>query len=184
MTAYLSTASLLLFPRSPAWHPQRIDTFSEHLSVLGLAGDSIDATRRYAGERLLDYITFMGCAPSIRFAPDITSDKYTHFRLHSFANITAMIGDHARAPSCPHCRKALDSWKTLPRVFKKNTAWRCGHCGESSAPWMYQWRRSAGFARVFIEITDIYPKEALPQQALFDALNPIGDIGWDYCYLF
>jgi hypothetical protein len=40
----------------------------------------------------------------------------------------------------------------------------------------------AGYARLFIEITDIFPKEAIPQQLLLDKLSAIARTDWQYFY--
>lgn len=52
----------------------------------------------------------------------------------------------------------------------------------TSVPWLYNWRKSAGFARFFIEITEIYPKEAIPQPGLLSALETMSDERWKYFY--
>jgi len=40
----------------------------------------------------------------------------------------------------------------------------------------------AGYAQLFIEITDIFPKEAIPQQLLLDKLSDITNVDWQYFY--
>jgi hypothetical protein len=40
----------------------------------------------------------------------------------------------------------------------------------------------AGYAQLFIEITDIFPREAIPQQILLDKLASITDVEWLYFY--
>jgi hypothetical protein len=154
------------------------------LCTLGFAGDAIDSDSYSAGERFLDHIAFMGCAPSIRFAPDADSEKFTHIRIHRYNAITALIGTHAPAPRCSQCKKAFVYSAPQLDHLDTNSLWTCTHCQHAAAPWQYHWRKNAGFARVFIEITDIYPKEAIPQQTLLDALQQSTGTEWQYCYLF
>jgi ribosomal protein L37AE/L43A len=183
VSAYLSTASLLLHPQSPEWFDHNADLINQ-CRALEFAGDAIDATSYYAGEHFLDHIAFMGCAPSIRFAPEVGNEKFTHIRLHNYKAITALIGEHAPAPNCPQCKKAFAYNETQTSNITGDSLWTCPHCQHVAAPWQYHWRRSAGFARVFIEITDIYPKEAKPQETLLDALRQFSGTEWQYCYLF
>ncbi len=188
MSATSSTASLLLCPQSPDWNPNNIADLIAHLHDIGFIAAAIDPasteTAYFAGECFLELVAFMGCAPSIRFAPDDNSEHFTHIRLHQYDNVTALTGEHTRAPNCPQCKKAFTSWNTKLDTLTTKSLWTCEHCQHSAAPWDYQWRRSAGFARVFLEVTDIYPKEALPQQVLLDSLEQSSGIRWEYFYLF
>jgi hypothetical protein len=45
-----------------------------------------------------------------------------------------------------------------------------------------QWRKMAGYAHLFIEITDVFPKEAIPQTLLLDSLTDMSHTGWTYFY--
>jgi len=183
VSAYLSTASLLLYPQSPEWFDQDLD-LTDAVRTLGLAGDAIDATSYYAGERFLEHIAFMGCAPNIRFAPEQAGANFSHVRIHRYPAITALIGAHAPAPNCPHCKTAFAYEETQLGNLGRDSLWRCTQCQQSAPPWQYHWRKNAGFGRVFVEITDIYPKEAIPQQILMEALLSCSGTEWQYCYLF
>jgi ribosomal protein L37AE/L43A len=183
VSAYLSTASLLLYPQSPEWFANKSDLVNP-LRALEFAGEAIDATSYYAGEHFLAHIAFMGCAPSIRFVPAAGAEKFTHIRLHSYPAITALIGEHTPVPNCPQCKKAFAYDETQLQNLSAASLWTCAHCQQSFAPWQYHWRKNAGFARVFIEITNIYPKEAIPQETLLDALRQFSGTEWQYCYLF
>jgi len=183
MSAYLSTASLLIYPQAPEWSDSQ-SVLIDQLCALGFAGNAIDTESYYAGEHFLDHIAFMGCAPNIQFAPEADSEKFTHIRIHRYNTITALIGAHASAPGCPQCKKGFDYSGSQLDQLDTNSLWTCTHCQHAAAPWQYHWRKNAGFARVFIEITDIYPKEAIPQQILLDALQRVSGTEWQYCYLF
>lgn len=58
----------------------------------------------------------------------------------------------------------------------------CGLCHTASNIGKLNWRKMAGYAQVFIEITDIFPKEAIPQQALLKLLSDAYDTEWLYFY--
>ena len=45
------------------------------------------------------------------------------------------------------------------------------------------WRKSAGFARQFIEIFNVYPNEAVPADALLSALQQASGVTWKYFYV-
>jgi hypothetical protein len=184
VNTYVSTASLLIYPQSPHWFPDNPAEFTAHLRAIGFIGETIDQSSCFAGEQFLEHVAFMGCAPNIRFAPDNDSDKFTHVRLHFHQHTAALTGAHTRAPNCPQCRKAFTQWSAALDALTVESLWTCEHCQQISPPWDYQWRKSAGFARVFIEVTDIYPKEALPQQTLLDSLEQDSKIRWDYCFMF
>jgi hypothetical protein len=183
MSAYLSTASLLIYPQSLEWSDSKSNLIDQ-LRALGLAGDAIETGSYFAGERFLDHIAFMGCAPSIRFAPEADNEKFTHLRIRRYDAITALIGAHAPAPGCPQCKKSFVYSDTQLKRLDNNSRWTCTYCQHAAAPWQYHWRKNAGFARVFIEITDIYPKEAIPQTSLLEDLHHCSDTEWQYCYLF
>ena len=186
-------ASLLLHARQPEWQPTTLDELVTVLRDTGLIGAAIDSatvTRAdparttdtsayYAGERFLELIAFMGCSPNIRFTPESDGQSFTCIRLQlTPGRVEALYSPHSHAPICPHCGKAEKNWQRLIEA----DALCCSHCGQRAAPWHYNWRKSAGFAACFVEITDIYPKEALPQQSLLQALATLSGCEWLYFY--
>ena len=58
----------------------------------------------------------------------------------------------------------------------------CRHCGEKIAIDAPDWRRNAGAGRFFVQITEVFPGEAVPLPALMAQLRAEGD-DWDYFYL-
>lgn len=157
------------------------------LRNIGLIAHAIDRQDKepeiqsyYAGEKFLDLIAFMGCAPTIQFSPDDSNKRFTHVRIISSPDKTlAKTGQHTLTPRCPHCRQTSNNW----RGTETQASWQCASCGEAAEPRDYHWRRSAGFARLFIEITEIYPKEAIPQSSLLDTLTKTYQTPWDYFYI-
>lgn len=181
MNADTSNASLLIHSGNPDWLPENSESFIRQLQSTGLMAEAIPGSEQsyLAGDKFLELIAFMGCSPNINFSPDDAADSFCFIRLRTTADaISALTGKHTHAPRCPHCNKPEKNW----REKLSSDALQCASCGRTSAPWLFNWRKSAGFARLFIEITDIYPKEAIPQDALLSALESISNSSWKYFY--
>lgn len=173
-----SNASLALKPAS-CEHACDSAPLLDACQRLALTGDAIDPGQRYyAGERFLDHITFLGCAPHIQFTEQSDGSRFTHIIIHQCEQPVLFHGCHSRPPHCPRCNKASPVW----RQHMENPHWPCHHCGQVSAATSWHWRKTAGYARSLIEITEVYPKEALPQPALLAALQQHTGLAWDYFY--
>lgn len=182
MTRTSSNASLILYPEEPDWSPDKLETITNCLNCIGLISDRITNVEQHylAGDKFLDLITFMGCSPSIKFSPDNASNTFTFINLITTSDITALTSGQTQQPHCPACNKSESDWRNNITA----TALQCSTCGKSSPPWHYNWRKSAGFGKVFVEITEIYPKEAIPQQALLDSLRHKTGLRWQYFYYY
>jgi hypothetical protein len=187
MTGTPLDACLVLCPDDPHWipgNPENIINCLRHRELISdeIINTSHDMSRCFlAGEKFLDLITFMGCSPNINLSPSDVSEKFSFIGLETTPDaITALTSRHTQAPHCPACNKAEKDW----RQKLTSTELQCASCGQSSPPWLYNWRKSAGFGRTFIRITEIYPKEAIPQQALLDHLRDELGAGWQYFYYF
>jgi hypothetical protein len=140
----------------------------------------------YSGEKFLDYIAYMGCSPAIQFEPgspeggEHEGSRFCHIRIHHFepAELIHNMGPQAKAPLCPSCKKPVKDWQAA----RSGSQILCPSCSSAANIQDYNWRKNAGFAQLFIEITDIFPKEALPQQLLLDRLRDITGTGWQYFY--
>ncbi len=180
MNAFLSNASLIIHPQNTAWSSPDANSMVSCLSETGLTGKRIDNAEHsfLVGDHFLDLIAFMGCAPSIRFAEE-DKQPFTHIRLLSTPDtVTAFTSQHSHAPHCPFCKKPEKHWSQK----LGSSALECSACGQVAFPWDFNWRRSAGFGRFFIEITEIYPQEAIPQDSLLDALEVCSGTAWQYFY--
>jgi len=137
----------------------------------------------FTGNKYLEYIAYMGCAPSIQFeASPNNSDNNSDFCFVKIHNYKAARLIHskkqARAPHCPNCKKPVKNWQQ----DISSTTIHCDLCHSTSSIEAFNWRKMAGYAQLFIEITDIFPKEAIPQQLLLDKLSNITNTGWQYFY--
>jgi len=175
-------ASLLLYPEDPHWVNADIEHTTQILKNIGFIANTLpeQTDQYYVGEKFLDLIAFMGCSPNIRLHSEPESDNFTHIQLiNNPDEILFQSSQLTRPPHCPACQKPEKNWSEKDI----HTEWICEHCGTPSAPWLYNWRKSAGFAHSFIKITDIYPKEAIPQSGLLAELEKSHGVGWCYFYI-
>ena len=185
----MKSALLVLCPAEPGWLPADARGFEQILESIQLIGEPLSGDHEYlAGDRFLDLIAFMGCSPDINLHPGENQQQFCYIRLLSNPQSTEFHScEHTHAPRCPHCSAAVADWRK--RIGQRpdmsdEACWRCDACGQISAPWRYNWRKSAGFGRCFIEINNVYPREALPQQQLLDTLNSHYGVKWDYFYQY
>ena len=177
----MTEALLLICPEQPECTPPSVEHLASFLASTGLIGEPLEYsvsanTRRFlGGEKFLDLIAFLGCSPNIKLEPDKAHQSFCHVNIvtNEGKNILFRQGRQTTPPRCPGCRKPLSDWRELiaPGAQPEKHEWRCPACGQHALPWRYDWRKMAGFGRCFIEITDIYPKEALPQPSLLEALK-------------
>jgi len=182
VNAFTSNASLIICSEDPDWFPDDISEITISLRNAGLiAGNIPDRDQSYfVGDNFLEQIAFMGCSPNITLTPQDNPDKFCFIRLITSQEISALTSTHSHAPLCPYCKKAEKNWSNI----MTNTTLACTFCGVITPPWNYNWRKSAGFGRFFIEITEIYPKEAVPQQGLLSSLKQHHGTSWSYFYLY
>ena len=181
MNAFTSSASLFIHPTDPNWLPVEHEKTALLLKSIGFISDEMKHRENsyLAGDNFFDLIAFLGCSPNLNLTPQDNTDKFCFIRLIKGEAITALTSRHSHPPHCPHCNKPQKDWLSLIT----NTTLQCSSCGQEAAPWLYHWRKSAGFGRFFIEVTDIYPREAIPQPGLLDTLAQQYDVAWSYFYL-
>ena len=185
----MKNALLVICPADPHWVPPDDDSLEQLLQSIELIGKPYDGEMKYlTGEHFLDLIAFMGCSPAIQIEPDDDSQPFCYLRLLCGAkSVEFHSGDQTSTPRCPHCRAPVNNWESKINTWLEHgarAAWSCGACQHKAEPWQYNWRKSAGFGRCFIEINNIFPKEAKPQQHLLDTLNSHYGVGWHYFYQY
>jgi len=183
MNQTFGQCSLYLYPEQHNFTPNDILSFISALQDINFISQPINIKvsdyRFFTGNSFLDYIAYMGCAPAIQFEAGKNNSKFCHVNILHFDSAKLMHSQtQARAPHCPNCQKPVKNWtgnKTQSQIM-------CDQCNTMSNFEEYNWRKMAGYARLFIEITDIFPKEAIPQQLLLDKLANISDTNWLYFY--
>jgi hypothetical protein len=190
----MSEALLVICPEDSECPPPSIEHLAAFLATIGLTGDVIRQdvyTRKHqymTGERFLDLIAFLGCSPNIKLEPDKDHQSFCHINIfvNQGESLAFKHGRQTAPPRCPACRKPLGDWRALIEndMLPEDRMWTCPACGKVARPWQYDWRKTAGFGRCLIEITDIFPKEALPQTTLLDALAQQFSMNWTWFYQF
>ncbi len=181
---------LALHPVDSDYRPTDVETLIAPLQAIGLIGEPWphDAVPRFLiGEHFLQFVTFMGCAPAIALEPPVDGGTaFCHVSLRILDDGPRLVADRTQFnPRCPRCgkrspawREALATWETMPRQ-----AMSCPLCGEPSEARELDFRHGAALASTFIEIHDIHPREALPTEALFNALRTATGVDWTHAYL-
>lgn len=184
------SASLVLHVRDPAYIPASVADIEQVLMQVGLIGTAWgDSTqRRYLiGEHFLQLVTFLGCAPAIELEPPANGHaEFVHVGISDISPVSRfMVDTQDVLPRCPHCRKRYEDWQSAIQAWRIDPAYltQCPACHKSLSPMELDWRQSAGFGHFFISIFNIYPREAIPTEALLLALNKATDQGWDYFYI-
>ena len=187
MNATHGKCSLYLTPEQANFNITNASTLIRALQDINLISQKINSSQQnthyFTGDKYLDYIAYMGCAPTIRFEADPKdSDNNSDFcfiKIHNHQSAKLIHSQtQARAPHCPNCKKPVKNWQDS----KTDSTIHCNQCHSTSNIEAFDWRKTAGYAQLFIEITDIFPREAIPQQILLDKLASITDVEWLYFY--
>ena len=181
MNANTSACALYLHPEQADFCIEDLTQFITRLQEYGFIAGPIanQESSFYSGNKFLDYIAYMGCSPAIQFEASDGNQHFCFIRIHHYDNARLIVSrKQARAPHCPHCNKPVKEWQNN----KTQETLYCGQCHTTSNIAEFNWRKMAGYGRMFIEITDIFPKEAIPQQILLDKLTAISKTDWSYFY--
>ena len=176
-----SSCALFLCPKQYDFNVDDITSVTSKLQDIGFISRPITDLENsfYTGERFLDYVAYLGCSPTIQFEASETSNKFCHIKIHQHDHAKLIVSQmQPRAPHCPNCSKPVKSWldtKTAETIH-------CGSCNTTAHISAFNWRKMAGYAQLFIEITDIFPKEAIPQQVFLDKLSDVFNTKWLYFY--
>ena len=183
MNQTFGQCSLYLCPDQHDFMPDDILSFISALQNINFISQPINTKvsdyRFFTGNSFLDFIAYMGCAPAIQFEASENSSAFCFIKIHHYESAQLIYNQkQARAPHCPQCNKPVSNWQQN----KISTTIPCDHCHTTFNIENFNWRKMAGYAQLFIEITDIFPKEAIPQQLLLDKLLSITNIDWQYFY--
>ena len=129
------------------------------------------------GARLMEYINFLGCSPTLR-----SGDTECQIRLHYFNEVTGMGGESLEAIRFPGCGHVIREPGKLLKICHLDRSWTCPECESTGKINNINWRKSAGFSRLFIEISSIFPREALPSDKLLDLLKLYAPADWRWFY--
>ena len=169
--------SLYLFPSESEATPTTSSDLRDHLSDIDLVRKNGNLDILPPGERLMEYINFLGCSPTLQ-----SGQLECQVRIHVYNKVTALGGESVESLRYPECRHIItDPQRLLHRAFSQPN-WVCSECGNSGNIKEINWRKSAGFSRLFIEISSIFPKEALPNDKLLALLHQFNQTSWSWFY--
>jgi len=183
---------LILFPRAILARTNRAALLSV-LKNAGLIADelapnSVNGMEGHylVGERFFEHVSFLGCSPHLKLEPDEdNSTEFCHVTVSCDDKVNFFCGGNVRAPQCPQCKTVENDWQTLmprwrkaPEVFTH----QCTGCGATKPLHMFNWRRSAGFSAVTVQIWGVHQSEAVPNEGLLKALEALTFCPWEYFY--
>ncbi len=179
----MSNGVLILSPNDPASSLPACKPLVQALGDIGLLGAPLTgADDTYlVGERFLQLITFMGCSPHVLLEPpEDGTDRFCHLALLGpYKQPRLLVGRNTRPPRCTQCKTAITNW----REFVDADTITCSHCNATCSIAQLEWRKNAGYGRLFIEIRNIFPGEAVPVEELMNRLRETGGGEWGYFYL-
>ena len=174
----------LVFCAPLSSEPPTRSIMEARLRNIGLIGDPYRRRENsyLVGNNFLQLITFLGCSPNLRLAPaSEDDDHFCHVRfIGPLPRPRLLYGRNTRPPRCPRCEQRVEQWRADLENGGRHID--CRHCGEKIAIDAPDWRRNAGAGRFFVQITEVFPGEAVPLPALMAQLRAEGD-DWDYFYL-
>ncbi len=186
----MHTGSLLLFPADPAAPPPPATAVIAALARLDLIGDPLGAAGSFrTGPGFLHHLTFLGCAPHLVLEPPPDGGTaFSHVVIAGpFATPRLLVGANTAAPRCPDCRARLADWRAAVTGWAAeplSATVACPACGARHAPAALDWRESAATGRLFVEIRNVFPGEAVPSEELLAALERAGAGGpWRYAWV-
>ena len=168
--------SLYLYPRDAGSSPQG-ESLYETLEQLGLtAGRDAQSAVFMAGPRLMELVTYLGCSPSLT-----EDDSGRRVSVHQFVYPTGMGGVSFEAVKFPGCGHRISNATDI-LALPLDAACACTECGASATVNQINWRKSAAYSTLFIEIAGIFPKEAVPGDELLRALKEATNSEWRWFY--
>lgn len=185
---------LILAPRDAEVCPDR-DRLVGMLSEAGFLADRIPerACAYRVGPEFSVLIAFLGCAVAIASDPR-SGGPFCHVVVPPVSAYPRWCrGRNTRAPRCPGCRARLSDWPLRVDQFeqsartsgsdRQDSAVICPHCGESSQMWSWDWKQQGGFARLLVQVEEIFPGEAVPTDRLLGLLERASGCAWRYFYV-
>lgn len=183
---------LYLHPQNAEYFPESLHDFTAACRELGLIGDRIGPSAvipqnsYLAGSDFLGLISFMGCSPYLKTTPDFPDDcNFTFVSIKMSRDLDFYFNNSSRKPKCPACNTVWTAWQGIfsgwDAKSSASTA-RCPACGENIDINLLDWKRTAGFVRFGLAISNIFPKEAIPSDTLLGFLSGLSGCEWKYFY--
>jgi len=127
-------------------------------------------------DQFMMLITFLGCSPNIKL------EVKTEIKTSVKWDISAYGGNSIEKLVCPNCKSKIQDPSLLISKFNKQKNWHSLCCKHKIDIQTINWRKSAGFSQSFIQINNIFPKEAIPSDQLLLLLSNFSQSNWNYFY--
>lgn len=153
------------------------------LAETGLLGKPESANRFLPGERFLTLVCFLGCSPNVALEPGDDNRPYCRVDIYSSGNnIHCLTGSNTKMPRCPECKTELFA-TAINEKQQDCHLYDCKACQSRIDLTTLNWRKTAAFAHVWIEIQNIYEAEAVPHDDLLQQLKKHTEQNWKIAYL-
>lgn len=176
-------------PEDPYRLPQDLHAVIDGLTEIGFITAPLPdpGAAFLLGENFMQWVTFMGCSPFIRLEPGDDGEPYCHLVIDGpYDRPRLLQGRNTTPPRCAACRKRIDAWREAIGHLSQavDVLAACPHCGHRQDPATFDWRQSAGCGRLFLQVENIFPQEAVPSPGLMERLRGMsGDLPWRHFYL-
>jgi hypothetical protein len=179
----MSTGKLILHSDWTQPSILEAELLADALKDTGLIGEPLvkDKELFLTGGRFLQLISFVGCSTNVCLTPKLgDSENFCNIAVTGPLRQPTLIWDrNRRPPRCPACKTPMTNWQEQVHLGKL----KCSKCSKELQLQEISWGRQAGYGRVFIEISNIFPGEARPTQILLVELSRTTDTEWNYFYI-
>lgn len=183
-------SKLVLYPVSVEFKPLSWENIQQTLQKQQFIATALVSHPGHflAGQRFLQWITFMGCSPAIEFAaPASGSLDFCHIQFSDLDSLALKFRCHSQGvmARCPECGRRIKNGQEIMEVYvsgEESNRFSCETCSHSGSPLQLGWRHRAGVARVFIDVYSVYPQEGIPTDQLLALLEKTTGVLWNYFY--
>lgn len=168
--------SLFLFPLD-AESNASMESVWRTLADKGITSAKGNSPVASSGSKLMEFINYLGCSP---VANQLETESL--IKLHHFDRTTGLGGESIEKMRYHCCKQPVKDGPALLRQLTEHSSAKCPNCHAEIDASQINLRKSGGFAKLFIEITHIFPKEALPNDLLLKQLSSLTECEWSWFY--
>jgi hypothetical protein len=179
----MSTGKLILHSDWTQPSILEAELLADALRDTGLIGEPLakDKELFLAGKHFLQLISFVGCSTNVCLTPKPgDAGNFCNIAITGPLRQPTLIWDrNRRPPRCPACETPMTNWQEQIHPGKLT----CSQCNKELQLQEISWGRQAGYGRIFIEISNIFPGEARPTHILLAELSRTTSTEWSYFYI-